>query len=538
MGDIHPSHSSAQDLLGNFNLSAYIEIARRRKWWIILCTLGLFVCATIVAQRLPNIYRAETVILVDAAQVPESVVKSLNTGDISGRLATIRQQVLSPTRLKKLVETQKQYLDPQSETSEEDIINGLQKSIIVELANPGSGKMSTFRIAYSGRKKEAVAPIANQLAQMFIDENVTIRVDQSEDITQFLQTQLQDTKKQMDELDGKLQAIKSRNIDLSSESKSYHTESLSSLRSQVQAIQDKIQQDNREKNMLQSMMISGGGEAPTIDVGGDADGSGSRTPYQGQIQKLESKLSDLRSRYGPGHPDVRRTQNELDRLKAKAATEAAAAAAAGQVDTQKPAIQESKQHGRRNPVVQAQIEKLDEDIALQTRAVAPLQARMDMHESRLAQMPAFEQQISRMQQDYDILRSQYTSLLEKEKAAEISHALEVHQKAEKFEVLDAAATPTKPAAPNRLLISLAGLFGGLAGGIALAALAELNDESVRNETEAAKIFGKPVLSGIPLVITREEHRLSGLRALGMVLGTVAASAIAGLIFSLVSGRFL
>jgi capsular polysaccharide biosynthesis protein len=127
--------------------------------------------------------------------------------------------------------------------------------------------------------------------------------------------------------------------------------------------------------------------------------------------------------------------------------------------------------------------------------------------------------------------------LEKEKAAEISHALEVHQKGEKFEILDAAATPEKPAAPNRLLISLAGLFGGLVGGIALAALAEMNDESVRTENEAARIFGKPVLSGIPLVVTREEHRLSGLRALGMVLGTAVGSAMIGLIFSLVSGRF-
>ena len=535
MGEIHPSHPTAHDLLGTLNLGTYLEIAQRRKWWIILCTLGLSVCATIVAQRLPNIYRAETVILVDAAQVPDNVVKSLNTGDISGRLATLRQQVLSPTRLKKLVEAQKLYPDPTGTLSEEEVIGGLQKSIIVELVNPGSGKMSAFRIAYSGRKRAEVAPIANQLAQMFIDENVTIRVDQSEDITQFLRTQLQETKKQMDELDGKLQGIKSRNIDQMPESKQYHVEALSSLRAQVQTIQDKIQQDNREKNILQSMMISGGGDAPTIDINGDADGRG---PYQAQIQKLESKLSELRLRYGPGHPDVRRTQNELERLKTKAASEAAAAAASGQTDTQKPAIQEGRQQKRRNPVVQAQIEKLDEDIALQTRAVAPLQARMDMHEARLGQMPAFEQQISRMQQDYDILRSQYTSLLEKEKAAEISHALEVHQKAEKFEILDPATTPAKPAAPNRLLISLAGLFGGLVGGIALAALTEMNDESVRTENEAARIFGKPVLSGIPLVITREEHHLSNLRALAMVLGTVVGSAALGLIFSLFSGRFL
>jgi len=43
------------------------------------------------------------------------------------------------------------------------------------------------------------------------------------------------------------------------------------------------------------------------------------------------------------------------------------------------------------------------------------------------------------------------------------------------------------------LIALAGLFGGLLAGIGLAAGAEMNDESVRTENEAARIFGKPVL---------------------------------------------
>jgi len=74
--------------------------------------------------------------------------------------------------------------------------------------------------------------------------------------------------------------------------------------------------------------------------------------------------------------------------------------------------------------------------------------------------------------------------------------------------------------------------------IALAAFAELNDESVRTESEAARIFGKPVLSGIPLVVTREEHRLSRLKAFAMVTGTLVGSAVLGFVFSIVSGRFL
>src|SRR5229473_2794970 len=161
---------------------------------------------------------------------------------------------------------------------------------------------------------------------------------------------------------------------------------------------------------------------------------------------------------------------------------------------------------------------------------------MSFHESKLERIPVFEQQIGRLQQDYEILKTQYTGLLDKEKAAEISHALEVHQKGEKFTILDPAVTPSKPAAPNRMLITIGGLVGGLLLGIALAALAEMYDESVRSEGEAARILGKQVLCGVPRIRSGEEIRLNRLKSLGVFAGTLAGAAAFGLILSFLSGK--
>jgi uncharacterized protein involved in exopolysaccharide biosynthesis len=188
-------------------------------------------------------------------------------------------------------------------------------------------------------------------------------------------------------------------------------------------------------------------------------------------------------------------------------------------------------------VLQAQIAKLDDDIAEQTRLLPPLQARMEFHTGKLAEEPVFEQKISRLQEDYDSLKKEYASLVEKKQAADMSYALEVRQKAEKFVVLDAAQTPLKPAAPNRPVISFVGLMVGLLVGVALAVGIDISDESVRSETEAARLLARPVLSGIPKMVSLEDRRSLQLRAAGMLAGTVVASFAIGLLVSLVVGRF-
>jgi protein tyrosine kinase modulator len=522
-------------MLGDLSLSDYLDIARRRKWWIILCVLAMVVSSTVMARRLKDVYRAETTILVDSSQVPYNYVAPIVTTDISARLSTLQQQVLSPTRLKKLVEAEGLYPDHTGNRSEDDIIHSVQKAISVEVVNPGAGKMGAFRIAFSNNRRDEVARIANHIAQMFIEENLKAREEQTSGTAQFLEDQMAETKRALDETDAQLSAIKSRNILDLPEAKPYHMEALTTLRGQAQRIQDKISQDQRDKAILQSMLLSGG-LAPTIDMGLDSGASTSGlSPDEAQVQQLEAKLKELRSRYGPAHPDVRKTQNEIDRLRTKSAN--ASPAASAQARNQKPTVQPSKSVPR-NPVLEAQIGKIEDDIKDLNDQLPPIERQIEFHTAKLAELPVFEQKISRLQQDNESLRKQYANLLDKKQAAEMSYALEVRQKAERFVVLDAAQTPLRPSAPNRALISLAGLMCGLLTGVALAAAVEMSDETVRSESEAARLLGKPVLSGLPRLISAQERRLSRLRAAGILAGTVVGSFALGMLLSLVAGRLL
>ena len=513
---------------GAVQLRQYLDAGKRHWLVIALPAIGVFLATFVVAMRLPNIYRAQTVVMVDPQQVPNSYVASTVTSNISDRLSTIQQQVLSPSRLQKLIESQNLYSDLKGKKSIEDLTRMMQGSISVDLANSGGARMSTFEIAFHGRNPNEAALVANQLADMFIHENLKVREEQSEGTAEFLEHELEKTKKELETKEAEVQSIKTRNVMDLPDSKQYHIEVLGNLRAQLQASQDRVSRAQQEKFYLHSLMAS---SHPTVDLDTSTGGAGASS-HQSETQKMETRLAELEGRYGPNHPDVRRVRKELEDLKKKDAAEAAKSN--GQPQPAQVPVEALASEARKNPVIESQIAKLDEDIEAQTKLQAQLQEQINLHVTKLEQIPIFEQQIASMMRDYDTLRSHYTSLLDRKLSAEMASALENRQKGERFVILDAATPPSIPYAPNRPLVSLAGLFGGLLAGIGLAAFFELNDQSVRSEMDAASMTGKPILAGIPRLLFREQRRYVRLRTLGAVLATIVCSVALGFAISKIS----
>jgi succinoglycan biosynthesis transport protein ExoP len=482
----------------------YLDILRRRKSLIILMAIGFFCCVAVIARRLPNVYRSETVILVDAQQVPSTYVQTTVSTSIQDRLATIGQQVMSPTRLQKMIDKLGLFPELRGKVSDEQLIQKIQKSTTVEVG----GRLSSFKIAYQGENPEQASEIANELATTFITENLKSREQQFVGTAEFLDAELVETQSKLEAREKQLQAIKSTYIMDLPESKQFHLEALNNLRTQLAASQDRVSRAQQDKMMLQSMSAP----PPTVDLDAGMGGATAHSsPLQSQIQKLETHLAELQTRYGPNFPDVRKSQAELDRLKKKAAAEEAAAPPPPQVET--PVLPPT----RKNPVLEGQLQKLNQEVEDQTKLQASLQQQIDFHVSKLERVPIFEQQIASLMRDYDSLRAHYQSLQDKKLSAQMATELEARQKGERFIILDPAPVPTRPFGPNRLLITFAGLIAGLCAGIGLAVGLEMLDQTVRSEHEAAHLLGLPVLAGIPQIYTVAQTRSRGIRFVLAVL---------------------
>jgi polysaccharide chain length determinant protein (PEP-CTERM system associated) len=511
--------------LAEFDVKHYVSVIRKRKLPIALTTIGGFFFAMAVARGLPNLYRAETVILVDAQQIPSNYVAPTVTTNVQDRLSTIQQQVMSPTRLEKMIVNLNLFPELRGKVSDEELIHRIQNSTRIEVNSHGS----SFKIGYQGEDPEQAAQIANNLADTFIKENLKEREQQFVGTAEFLDAELQETKKNLEAREKQLQAIKATNVMDLPESKGYHLETLNNLRTQLVASQDRVNRAQQEKVILQSMAAP----PPTVDLdGGGTGGSSASSPQQKEIQRLEAKLAELRTRYGPSFPDIRKTQAQLDRLRAKAAADQAQSpASAAAVETVETAPAK-----RKNPVVEAQVNKLDEDIDEQTKLQASLQQQIDFHMSKLERVPVFEQQIAGLLRDYDSLRAHYQSLVDKKLSAQMAASLEQRQQGERFERLDLARVPTRPAGPNRGMISLGGLILGFFAGVGLSLLFEILYPSVRNEEEAAHIFGKPVFGEIPQFYSQTQLRNQKIRFAISTILTAAFCLVLGVGVSILSRR--
>src|SRR5687767_8116324 len=67
----------------------------QRRYWIMGPFLALLVVGIIAAFALPTVYRSNATLLVEAQDLPASLVESPLTGAVDQRIARIRQHVLS-----------------------------------------------------------------------------------------------------------------------------------------------------------------------------------------------------------------------------------------------------------------------------------------------------------------------------------------------------------------------------------------------------------------------------------------------------------
>lgn len=511
------------------DLQKILRIAFRRLWWWfpILC-LGLTVSAG-VAYFLPSIYRASAFILVEGQQIPKEYVQSTVTTDIQNRLHSLSQEILSRDRLEKLIVEYNLYAKARQEEPLQQVIATMRHDIGIEIKNVDRrGRQDessvAFEVSYGGTDPETVTLVANRLASFYIQGNLELRERQAVGTTDFISSQVQNVKKQLEDQEQKIAAFKREHLGELPEQLDANLKTVERLQAQLQLNSDNLIKARERRDLLakeldlyrRAASEEGAGKGELLAVPGlqvdDLDK---------EIDKATRALAVLRGRFSDSHPDVIRAQQELDALKAEQ-------------NGREPGAEDGQQSTKSEPrdaytlQVRKQLGETDAEIRFLTQDIIQTREAIAGYQKRIEDTPRREQELSKLTRDYESTRELYASLLKRKEEAELATSMEQRQKAERFRIIDPAIRPALPEGPNRPRILLMGLVLSLGLGGGIVVLLEMLNKSFGSAEDLEKITDIPILVSIPRIQTRADrfwmHFKTALASILLIFSVAGAAA--------------
>jgi polysaccharide chain length determinant protein (PEP-CTERM system associated) len=484
-------------------LPALFEILRRRRTLAIL-PLVLVLAATVsVALFLPSLWTASATIMVDRQQIPEAFVKSTVTSDVESRLLTLSQEILSRTRLLKIIDQYQLYPDLRRSAPEEEVVERMRRDIRLEFNDgrdrrPKDTKTVAFSVSYTSTRPETAMMVANTLASLYIDENGKLREKQAVGTSDFLETQLVEARRTLARQEQKIVEYKERYIGELPEQRDANLRTLERLQQQLQLVAENLRRAQERRQQITQALAEIDQSAPEVAVPTPANSAAVR------LALLRQELFQMQTGYRDTYPDVVQMKEQIRLLEEKVAAEASALPK--QTGSQrKPAGRVIPQNG----YIQSLMTQLDQaTIETKTGAeeIATLNRQIAVYQRRIENAPKRDHELTQLTRDNDTTREMFRSLLAKREEAGIAANLEQQQHGEQFRIMDPAVIPERPAGPNRLRLLLVGLVLAAGASGAAVILAENVDTSYRRVDEVRSRLPVPVLSTIPHIATESDRR--------------------------------
>lgn len=487
----------------------FIAAFRRRLWYFVIPFFLLTMAAVVYCIIAPRLYESSSLVLVQPQEVPKDYVRSTVTSDVTSRLDSIRDEIMSRSRLEKIITKHNLYPAMIASADIDDAVKKMRKHIRITFKKPDPRlPVTSFRVSFEGEEPRLVKDVTGALANLFIDFNFRLRAEQASGTTKFLERELMRMKELLRQKEESVRKFKEEHIGYLPEQMQNNYQILTQLQQHLDSTNTVLQKTEDRKVLLQTQL------SKLETMRADTFVTEGRGGEAVSLEGLYHQLRQLQSRYSDRHPDVVRLRAIIAKIEIDE-----------QSDTSEPKAEGTgnstpNNSGARSLMrvqkedLSAELKMIDKELISLRQEKDKTQSQIEEYRHRIESGPKIEQMFVDLRRDYNQANQNYQSLLQKKLQAELAENLERTQKSEQFKMLDFANLPDKPSKPDIPRILGLGFVLALGCGFGLALLREYIDPTFWSHKEVESALEIPVLVSVPIIQSEKEKRWDKVRAAG------------------------
>ena len=475
-------------MLGHRELTMedYAGILKRRFWLILVFAIAFLGVGVIISYIIPPQYVSQTLVLIEQQKVPTDYVTHVVTEDLGARLASMKEQILSRSRIQPIIERFNLFAG--GKNTMDDRIEMTQKAIGIKPIASGQAShgMPGFYITFKAQDAHTAQQVCGEITSLFLSANLSAREASAEGTTDFLKQQLADSKRNLDEQDAKFAAFQQKYFGKLPEQQPSNANTLQALTTQLDAATQSLNRLQQDQTFIEAMIAQQTHELQSAEPAAAAVETVDER--RKELKDLKSQKQALDAQYTQDHPDVVAMARRISDLEAEIAhSSAEPARASGGAVVNRPDPPQLQQ-------LKAQLRALQQTIGGAKQEQSRLAQEIRTYEARIESSPVVEEEYKQITRDHESALEFYNSLLKKMNESSMATALEHRQQGEQFTIMDSPNLPDSPTFPNRLAFAGGGLAGGLFLGVALAAFFEYRDTSLRDDRDIWAFTKLPTLA--------------------------------------------
>ncbi len=476
-----------------------------RRWlalavaWVV-CILGWLAIAFI-----PNSYESRARIYVELEDVLSEQLDI--SGDGKQAITKVRQTLVSAVNLERVVRNTKLGDEVATDQEMQKAITDLTENIVVRSEQDNLFEI-TATIGKSSLSDAENAALSKDVVQNLIDifreSNIAGNRGEVADTIAFLDQQLDDRKRELEEAEQRRLVFEAQHPDLIGGTGSVAAR-LQGMRTEMRGIDADVAAAQSALAAINGQLASTPRSIMTADSGG----------ARAALMQAQSQLAAMRARgLTDSHPDIQSQTRQIAALREQAANEPAGAG--GAPNPAYTSLQSIRAERQAN--VQA----------LQARKAA-LQSDISGLIAAQADEPTVAAEANRISRDYEVLKEKYDELLKDREEMRLRGQVETERSAFQFEVIDPPTAPRTPSAPNRPILLLGVLVLGMGAGAGAAFVMGQLKSSFTTADKLERSLDLPVIGTISRSMTDASRKHKALRFKQFLAG---AGGLAGVCFLL------